>query len=118
MKSITLAERIKNTFFTKQFFMFCIFASLCVSGAFADGGIDTLDTWGDKILSLLSGNWIKVVCIVALIFEAIGVVAAGKQGGGGQIIKGFIPWIIGTIILLSASGIISYFLKDLSFSVS
>lgn len=118
MNSITLAERIKNTFFTKQFFLFCIFSTLCVSGVFAGGdGIDTLDTWATKILDLLGGSWIKVICIVALIFEAIGVVAAGKNGGGGQLIKGFIPWIVGTIILLSASSIISYFLKDLSFSV-
>ncbi len=117
MNSITLAERIKNTFFTKQFFMFCIFATLCVSGAFAADSIETLDDWGTKILSLLGGSWVKVICIVALIGEALGVVVAGKQGGGGQLIKGFIPWIIGTIILLSASSIVSYFLQDLKFSV-
>ncbi|MDY5883808.1 MAG: hypothetical protein SPJ65_10885 [Roseburia sp.] len=33
-------------------------------------------------------------------------------------IKKFAPWIIGTIILLSASSICSYFLGDLSFEVS
>lgn len=45
-------------------------------------------------------------------------VLAGQQGGGGQMIKKFAPWIIGTIILLSASSICSYFLGDLKFEVS
>ena len=45
-------------------------------------------------------------------------VLAGQQGGGGQMIKKFAPWIIGTIILLSASSICSYFLGDLSFEVT
>ena len=45
-------------------------------------------------------------------------VLAGQQGGGGQMIKKFAPWIIGTIILLSASSICSYFLGDLAFEIS
>lgn len=76
-----------------------------------------LDDWGTKILSLMSSSWGKVILLVALVIEAIGLVVAGQQGGGGQIIKKYAPWIIGTLILLSASGIVSYFVKDLSFSV-
>lgn len=45
-------------------------------------------------------------------------VLAGQQGGGGQMIKKFAPWIIGTIILLSASSICSYFLDGLSFEIA
>ena len=55
------------------------------------------------------------MCCVALIIEAIGMIVAGQQGGGGAIIKKFAPWIIGTIILLSASGITGYFLDGLEF---
>ena len=56
--------------------------------------------------------------MVALIVEAISMILAGQQGGGGQVLKRFAPWIIGTLILLSASGICSYFLGDLTFEVS
>ena len=53
-----------------------------------------------------------------MVLAVFGMVLAGQQGGGGQMIKKFAPWIIGTIILLSASSICSYFLGDLSFEVS
>ena len=86
----------------------------------ASGGdsIVELDNWADKILELFQSSWVKAILLVALIVEAIGMVLAGQQGGGGQMIKKFAPWIIGTIILLSASSICSYFLGDLSFEVS
>ena len=88
---------------------------------FAAGGGDSiveLDNWADKILELFQSSWVKAVLLVALIVEAIGMVVAGQQGGGGQMLKKFAPWIIGTIVLLSASSICSYFLKDLSFEVA
>ena len=55
----------------------------------------------------------KALACVALIIEAIGMIAAGQQGGGGAVIKKFAPWIIGTVILLSASSITGYFMQDL-----
>lgn len=127
MKSITtnavngssFLKSVKGFVCSKSFIMFALLSCVMISSTFAaTDTIDALDTWGDKILELFSSNWVKVICLVALIVEAIGMVVAGQQGGGGQIIKKFAPWIIGTIILLSASSICSYFLADLEFEVS
>lgn len=101
---------------SKSFIMFVLFSCVLISSTFAaNDTIENLDTWGNNILSIFSSGWVKALCCVALIIEAIGMIVAGQQGGGGAIIKKFGPWIIGTVILLSASGITSYFLNDLSF---
>lgn len=101
---------------SKSFIMFALFSCVLISSTFAaNDTIENLDTWGNNILSIFSSGWVKALCCVALIIEAIGMIVAGQQGGGGAIIKKFGPWIIGTVILLSASGITSYFLNDLSF---
>ncbi len=101
---------------SKSFIMFALFSCVLISSTFAaNDTIENLDTWGNNILSIFSSGWVKALCCVALIIEAIGMIVAGQQGGGGAIIKKFGPWIIGTVILLSASGITSYFLEDLSF---
>lgn len=105
---------------SKTFVVFCILLLTLVTPIFAQSGesISALDDWGDKILGLFASNWVKVLLLVALIVEAIGMVVAGQQGGGGQVIKKFAPWIIGTLILLCSSGIVGYFVGDLNFSVS
>ncbi len=109
----------KNIVFSKTFVMFTLLSCVMIFNTFAaTDTIDALDSWGTKILDLFSSSWVKVICLVALIVEAIGMVVAGQQGGGGAIIKKFAPWIIGTIILLSASSICSYFLGDLKFELS
>ncbi|MCR5252592.1 MAG: TrbC/VirB2 family protein [Treponema sp.] len=114
MKSIL--KNLKGFVCSKSFIMFVLFSVVMVSGMFAeDATIDTLDTWGNKVLSIFSSGWVKALACVALIIEAIGMIAAGQQGGGGQVIKKFAPWIIGTVILLSASGITGYFLEGLKF---
>ena len=97
--------------------MFAILSFVAVSNTFAASSdtITTLDSWGNKILSIFSSGWVKALACVALIVEAIGMIVSGQQGGGGAIIKKFAPWIIGTIILLCASGITSYFMGDLEF---
>ncbi|MBQ8678341.1 MAG: TrbC/VirB2 family protein [Treponema sp.] len=118
-KGSSLLKSFKGFVFSKPFVMFALLSCVMISGTFAaTDSIDVLDSWSDKILDLLSSSWVKVLCLVALIIEAIGVVVSGQQGGGGQIIKRFAPWIIGTLILLCASGICSYFLSDLEFEVS
>lgn len=104
----------------KQFWAILLVFTLCTVQIFAasnNGSITELDSWATKILELFQSSWVKAILLVALICEAIGMVLAGQQGGGGQMIKKFAPWIIGTIILLSASSICSYFLGDLSFKV-
>ncbi len=113
-------SKIKSVLCSKSFIVFCIVLLASVTPMFAESSetIDTLDSWGTKILDLLSGTWVKVILLVALIIEAIGMVIAGQQGGGGAMVKKFLPWIIGTIVLLSASGIVSYFASNLHFEVS
>lgn len=115
------AQKIRVVAADRKVLMAAFMLFMIIAPTFAAGGgetIEQLDTWGDKILSLLQSTWVKVLLLVALIIEAIGVVVAGQQGGGGQILKKFAPWIIGTLILLCASGICSYFLGDLSFEIS
>lgn len=119
MKSIKLNSQlnektaIKDILKSKQFIMFCIMSVFMITPIFAQSGNDTiqaLDTWSDKILGVLGSTWLKVLILIVLIAEAIGVIVGGQQqGGGGQIFKKFAPWIIGTIILLCASGIVTFF---------
>ena len=107
---------VKGFVCSKSFIMFALLSCVMVSGAFAaTDTIETLDTWGERILSIFSSGWVKALACVALIVEAIGMIVAGQQGCGGAIIKKFAPWIIGTIILLCASGITSYFLGGLNY---
>lgn len=119
MKS-KLFTNLKKTFSNNRFLVFALIMCAFALPTFAAGGdsIVELDNWADKILELFQSSWVKAVLLVALIVEAIGMVVAGQQGGGGQMLKKFAPWIIGTIVLLSASSICSYFLKDLSFEVA
>lgn len=77
-------------------------------------GITTLDSWGDKIIQIFTSSWVKAILVIALIIEAVCLVMAGQQGGGSQMLKRFGPWIIGTIILLSASGICDFFFSNAS----
>lgn len=120
-KTEKAVQKIKGFMTDRKFLITVFMLFMIIAPTFASGGGDTieqLDTWGDKILSLLQSTWVKVLLLVALIIEAIGVVVAGQQGGGGQILKKFAPWIIGTLILLCSSGICSYFLGDLNFEIS
>lgn len=112
---------LKKTFASKHLIALAIVFAACIVPTFAAGSgesIAELDTWADKILELFQSSWVKAILLVALIVEAIGMVLAGQQGGGGQMIKKFAPWIIGTIILLSASSICSYFLDGLTFEIA
>ncbi len=116
LKSDSFFKSLKGIVCSKTFVMFCFFSFVIVSNTFAaDDTIETLDSWGNNILSIFSSGWVKALACVALIIEAIGMIVAGQQGGGGAIIKKFAPWIIGTVILLCASGITGYFLNDLEF---
>ncbi len=118
MKSLKKAEQNKKvlSFLGSKKFLFCILLiCLCSTSLWGQETIAQLDKWSDKILTLFQSTWVKVILLVALIVEAIGVIVAGQQGGGSQILKKFGPWIIGTIILLCASGICSYFLDGLEF---
>lgn len=114
-------KSFKKTVTSKKFLAGAALFALCIIPIFAASSGDSiveLDNWANKILELFQSSWVKAILLVALIVEAIGMVLAGQQGGGGQMLKKFGPWIIGTIILLSASSICAYFLEDLSFEVA
>lgn len=109
-------KSVRSIVCSKSFVMFALLSCVMISNTFAASDtIDVLDGWGNRILSIFSSGWVKALACVALIIEAIGMIVAGQQGGGGAIIKKFGPWIIGTVILLCASGITGYFLEGLSF---
>lgn len=101
-------------------FLLCIFLVLiAVTPMFADdaSGIGALDSWGKKLLSIFSSGWVKAILLMALIGEAIGIVFMGQNGGGGAAVKKMLPWIIGTIILLSATSIGEFFFTGMKFEV-
>ncbi|MBO4704860.1 MAG: TrbC/VirB2 family protein [Spirochaetaceae bacterium] len=103
---------------------------LCCSLVFAQGGTGQNGTtgnslldgqitdWTGKLTSFLGSNWVKAIALVALVIEAIGIVIGGQQGGGTQVFKKMAPWIIGTVILLMASGICSYMYDQLDFTMN
>lgn len=106
-------KKIQKTFCKKEVLIMFVMLVMAVSPLFGADTISSLDTWGQKILDIFTGTWVKALLMVALIIEAIMMVVSGQQGGGGQMFKKFGPWIVGTIILLSASGICTYFLDGL-----
>ncbi|MBQ9623987.1 MAG: hypothetical protein IJP90_09840 [Treponema sp.] len=109
-------KSVKGIFCSKSFVMFALLSCVLLSSTFAaTDTIETLDNWGNRILAILSSAWVKALACIALIAEAIGMIVTGQQGGGSQILKKFGPWIIGTLVLLCASGITSYFLGSLSY---
>jgi len=93
----------------------CMIFLLCVS-VFAQDKIGKLDTWAQRIVNLLTATWLKAICIIALVGICVGMIVAGRNEPG--LIKKFIPWLIGTIVLLSAADIVKYFFTDAEFTIS
>lgn len=95
----------------------CMIFLVCVS-AFAQkqGSIGKLDEWAQTLVNLLTSTWLKAICIIALVGICIGMIVAGRNEPG--LIKKFIPWLIGTIILLSASDIVKYFFTGAEFNIT
>lgn len=99
----------------KKFFMFALLFVCALTPIFAQEATG-IDSAVSKVTTFLSSGTITAVCLIALVVEAIGVVVMGKQGADIQsIISKFSPWVVGTVVLLSANGICNYFLSDLSF---
>ncbi len=114
-----ISEKEKAAFAWKKFFMFALIMVMAVVPIFAGNGSSAtgIDSAVEKVTSFLSSGVITAVCLIALVVEGVGVVLMGKQGADIQSIIGkFSPWVVGTVVLLSANGICNYFLSDLSFS--
>ena len=113
-KSKVISEKEKKEISWKKFFMFALLFACAITPIFAqETGIDSAV---EKVTSFLSSGVITAICLLALVVEAIGVIVMGKQGADIQSIIGkFAPWVVGTVVVLSANGICNYFLSDLSF---
>ncbi|MBR1640621.1 MAG: TrbC/VirB2 family protein [Treponema sp.] len=110
-----ISEKEKTQLAWKKFFMFALLFACAVTPIFAQDATG-IDGAVSKVTTFLSSGAITAVCLIALVVEAIGVVVMGKQGADVQsIISKFSPWVVGTVVLLSANGICNYFLADLSF---
>lgn len=106
----------KTKFGWKKIFIFTLIFACMAMPIFAQNATG-IDSAVEKVTSFLSSGVITAICLIALVVEGIGVVVMGKQGADIQSIIGkFAPWVVGTVVLLSANGICNYFLSDLSFS--
>ena len=116
MKQLNLiSEKEKKEISCKKFFMFALLFVCAVTPIFAQEATG-IDSAVEKVTTFLSNGVITAICLIALVIEAIGVIVMGKQGADMQAIIGkFAPWVVGTVVLLSANGICNYFLSDLSF---
>ena len=114
-KEIVISEK-KSSFAWKKALMFMLIMCCVVIPTFAQDNTG-IDGAVEKVTSFLSSGLITAVCLIALVVEGIGVVLMGKQGADvQQIISKFAPWVVGTVVILSANGICNYFLTDLSFT--
>ncbi len=84
----------------KMFFMFLL-SCVVVSFTFAAD----MNTAINNILSIFENGWVKGLCCILLIGECLGLLFAGGQNP--QIFKKFLPFIIGTILFMSAGKIIN-----------
>lgn len=104
----------KHNFYRKVF-VFLILSLILVNQVFAQQGpgeIASLDKWARVIVGMFTSTWLKAVCIIALIAIALGMVTVGRQEPG--MFKKFVPWLVGVIILLSATQIVNFFFADSS----
>ena len=116
MKEIVISEKEKTKYAWKKAFLFVLIFVCAAFPIFAQDATG-IDGSVEKVTSFLSSGLITAVCLIALVVEGIGVVVMEKQGADIQAIIGkFAPWVVGTVVILSANGICNYFLTDLSFS--
>lgn len=114
-KSTVLSERKEIKLEWKKVLLFSLLIACVITPVFVDG-VTEVESAVQKVTDFLSSGVITAICLIALVVEGIGVVVMGKQGADIQaIISKFAPWIVGTVVLLSANGICTYFLSDLSF---
>lgn len=114
-KSTVLSERKEIKLEWKKVLLLSLLIAFVITPVFADG-VTEVESAVQKVTDFLSSGVITAICLIALVVEGIGVVVMGKQGADIQaIISKFSPWVVGTVVLLSANGICTYFLSDLSF---
>jgi type IV secretory pathway VirB2 component (pilin) len=97
---------------TKEFkkaILFYMFLFVCATFAFAQDSDFGLGTSLQLVVDFISNPWVRGVAFAALAIECIGMIMAGRQEQ--QMIKRFIPWVVGTVIFLAAGTITTRFLS-------
>lgn len=110
--SCVLGKRKDEVKIKKLFFLGILLMAFTTS-LFAQqnmGEIAKLDEWARVIVGMFTSTWLKAVCIIALIAICLGMVTIGRQEPG--MFKKFIPWLVGVIIMLSATQIVNFFFQD------
>jgi type IV secretory pathway VirB2 component (pilin) len=93
----------------KKLLVLSILALSLVDAVFAQGSPSFgVEQHVQTVLDFLNSPWVKGICVIALIVECIGMITAGRQEPG--MFKKFIPWIVGTVLFMSAGTITSVFL--------
>lgn len=97
----------KNQKTLKGIFLIGILTIFMSSNVFAADSISALDTFGDKVLGIITGKWLKALLAVALLIE-LGLAAWGSSQGEGGIVKKVIRWIMITGLILAATAIVNF----------
>lgn len=118
-KNKELSLSLKKILTNKTFLLTIFMIFVLVVPTFADGDtIEQLDNWGTKLINIFKSTWVKALLLVSLILIAIEVAMGMQQGASlKDMIGKFSGWIIGTIVLATASGICTFFLGDLNFEI-
>jgi hypothetical protein len=99
----------KRTGNGKKIIAFCIVFFISIVCAYADSGrsIGKLDDYARLILGIFTSFWMKALCAVAFIIICIRAITVGRDEPG--LIKKYIPWGVGVLLLLSAGQIVNFF---------
>ncbi len=118
-KNKELSLSLKKILTNKTFLLTIFMIFVLVVPTFADSDtIEQLDNWGTKLINIFKSTWVKALLLVSLILIAIEVAMGMQQGASlKDMIGKFSGWIIGTIVLATASGICTFFLGDLNFEI-
>ena len=92
----------------KKIIAFCIVFFVSIVCAYADtGSIGKLDNYARLILGFFTSFWMKATCAVAFILICLRAITVGRDEPG--LIKKYIPWGVGVLLLLSAGEIVNFF---------
>lgn len=98
----------KRTVNGKKIIVFCIVFFVSIVCVYADtGSIGKLDNYARLILGFFTSFWMKAVCAIAFIIICLRAITVGRDEPG--LIKKYIPWMIGVLLLLSAGEIVNFF---------
>lgn len=103
-------EKQKRKQYIRKVICVLLFAVICTSFAAAQSDEFGVSTNIAMILQFLASPWITGLACIALIVEAILLLTAGRSEPG--MFKKFVPWIVGTIIFLSAGTITKKFIGE------